>query len=242
MRSDILKQTEIFIFLALVFSVFVAMLSLANNKLNSNLQNLELDNIKSKAIDSLVFVTQDSLIDILKSKLDSANQEIERYKSNDLLLRITDANDIHFFESGSAKATRNLSAHINTTVIPIIESRLMEFPQNNCITVIGHTDHVPISGENKTFDKEVITSSTRQSDIGNIECNSNAELGLLRAYVICQILKENELIKKSIKYWQPLSGGPFIDEKEFTIVRKIEEKDIQEKRRIEIKISKLEIE
>lgn len=234
MRSDLLKQTEIFVFLALVFSVFVASLLSDKQALEGEIEQLEIESNLFQ-IDS---IDKFELIEIL-------NEVKQLRKHNDSLKKcispphvIIDSQDSFFFESGSAIISNEFSLEIRRKVIPQIVRGLNKCKSCNTVYIIGHTDEKTVEPSEKTeikqFDKKIVNAIFNNCNFHEMPMGTNSDLGLLRACsVYCELKKSKEL--EQLKYWHPYSAGLLINTNN-QIIRNINGGDIPKRRRIEIRL------
>lgn len=252
MKTDLLKQTEIFIFLALVFSIFTAAVSNQNRTLGETLEDKENEceiykaccdstgNSSVKCSTQLIRII--GQLDTCKNNLIKCRDSLEivigsKPRKLPPAIPIQDANGKNYFPSGSAKPSPRLEKYVAGTVIPKLKQHISEHSDFNTIVITGHTDHrpLPIGATNENFEHQVV-EIYQTAGFKKISTSSNLELGFLRAITVYQLLRRDSYLKKHITYWHPLSAGPFIHEDSNKLVHYIDRLDEPKKRRIEIQI------
>ncbi len=222
MKTDILRHTEIFIFLALVFSIYTAILLKDKANLTKEGQDLGvcIDDWE-KVIDSLLYVTnmQDSTNRIDRIHIETLVNENKNLKDS-LAKRMNNTpphieisgTSSYYFDSGKAKILYPFQNYLKTKVVPKLKYDLANCKNCNSIYIIGHTDNQKVKSQNvnKKFDQQLINSIKTENSKIDFAFNSNTDLGIQRALAVCLFLKKQKGLEQ-IKYWFPYSGGPLID-------------------------------
>ena len=244
MKSDLLKNSELFIFLSLVFSIFTATL-LSNqaalnkkgDKLGTELKKCRKNYLRYR--DSLfrykdsMFVYRDSLFRY-KDSMFVFRDSLFRYKVQTAPHIEIKGTDRFFFQSGEASMTDKFKNYINDNIIPLLLKRLDSCNSCNAIYLVGHTDaQIATQEKNIEFDKDVVDAINNDFEF-DFKFNSNTDLGLMRAFSIYKHLSKNEKLRQRIKYWFPLSAGPFINPITSKLITNIDNNPQENKRRIEI--------
>ncbi|KAB8153034.1 hypothetical protein EZY14_011685 [Kordia sp. TARA_039_SRF] len=218
MKTDLLRHTEIFIFLAMVFSIYTAALLIDKHKLlNKNIEIInENENLKN---------------------------QVQEYRNNNPEHIEIDGTQDFYFNSGESFIVDNFKKYLNDSLIPKLVNDLEKCKNCNALYIVGHTDDVGATDkENARFDDNVYEIINRERDSIDFDYNSNTDLGLLRAMSIYCYLRDykdenNIQVLKQIDYWFPYSAGPFIDPKKSSLINNlhnISDEYREEKRRIEL--------
>ncbi len=235
MKTDILRNTEIFVFLAMVFSIFTAVLLTKNGQ-------YEKEKIAKKEKEKTVVKEKEDL----EIKLDSLILRTEFYESklakhvNNTLphIELNGAEEFNF-PSRESVIPEDFATYLNDSIVPKLATYIEQCSGCNAIYIVGHTDNQSVgkTHRNLNFDEDVY-NSLRLKKYHNIEYNSNTDLGLLRAVSIYHFLKNYESINNKIKHWFPMSSGPLIDpdtgKLSNDIIFKEGDNENNKKRRIEI--------
>ncbi|MEM7573121.1 MAG: hypothetical protein AAF433_09485 [Bacteroidota bacterium] len=227
----------------MAFAVFLALVSKENNKLNAENEKI--------GIELFQYQELETKYQELEGQLERKEEEIAdlRGRINDVerarqeesnscaapFIVLDDAQGGHFFATNSAKIDPGFSAFIRGELRRTLEQLLVDFPETNAIYIIGHTDHRRVNRANRNFEQQAVNLFHGRLSNWSIHCNSNAELGLLRAFAVMKELKQSSIGRGSIKHWQAYSGGPFTN-LDGEIVRELNNKDIPALRRIEIRL------
>lgn len=92
------------------------------------------------------------------------------------------------FPSGRAEVTTDLNQYIKDQVIPEIEKTTMK-GNIDFIQVIGHTDGQAIKNMGN-LDTSLTAAATGNQTIASLKAGSNADLGLMRAVAVVQLLQK----------------------------------------------------
>jgi flagellar motor protein MotB len=98
------------------------------------------------------------------------------------------------FPSGSAELTPDLQKYIQTTIEPEIQ-KATEKGNIDFIQVIGHTDSQGI-GNAGNLDSALISAATGKEKVSTLKAGSNADLGLMRAVAVVQLLQQTKGLEK----------------------------------------------
>lgn len=120
---------------------------------------------------------------ILNQKLKSASPIIIDEKSGNFK-----------FQSGSAEVPINFKAHIKKEIIPEIQQATKQ-GNIDFIQVIGHTDGQATNSPSN-LDTSLTAAATGTKAISSLKAGSNADLGLMRAVAVVQLLQQNPGLKQ----------------------------------------------
>ena len=142
----------------------------------------------------------------------------------------------YYFESGSAE----LSALFRETLLTETPLKILDNIQKydvDVIEVVGHTDERPIGFRpaNSNLDRDLTAVLKNDAGVATLVPADNAGLGLARAVSVVSVLRQSPLLAgyKLI----PLSGAQLVNTDE-TLALDGLPGDIQERRRIEIRLRK----
>ncbi len=116
---------------------------------------------------------------IFKQKLESAAPIIIDEKSGQFQ-----------FPSGRAEVTPDLQKYIETEIIPGIENATQQ-GNVDFIQVIGHTDG-QATRSSSNLDVGLTPAATGSQTISSLKAGSNADLGLMRAVAVVQLLQRTK--------------------------------------------------
>ena len=94
------------------------------------------------------------------------------------------------FPSGRAEVTSDLQEYIKTEIIPEIKKATKQ-GNIDFIQVIGHTDGQATKSLSN-LDVGLTTAATGSQTIGSLKAGSNADLGLMRAVAVVQLLQRTK--------------------------------------------------
>ncbi len=140
----------------------------------------------------------------------------------------------YFFAIGSAELTPNFAAKLRTVVV----DRLIEIAASfdvDVIEVIGHTDEQPISSRVSNLDRSLASVTLGASGSEILQWGDNAGLGLARALAVVELLSADARLRNFRIL--PLSAAQLIGI-DGRITRWDGHGDVQERRRIEIRMRK----
>jgi len=142
----------------------------------------------------------------------------------------------YYFESGSAE----LSPGFRETLVSQTPGKILDYIRQydvDVIEVVGHTDERPIGvrPSASNLDRDLTSVLKNTTAIASLVPADNAGLGLARAVSVVSVLKQSPLLApyKLI----PLSGAQLVNTDE-TLALDGSSGDIQERRRIEIRLRK----
>jgi flagellar motor protein MotB len=142
----------------------------------------------------------------------------------------------YYFESGSAE----LSPGFRETLVSQTPGKILDYIRQydvDVIEVVGHTDERPIGVRPaaSNLDRDLTSVLKNTAAIASLVPADNAGLGLARAVSVVSVLKQSPLLApyKLI----PLSGAQLVNTDE-TLALDGSAGDIQERRRIEIRLRK----
>jgi len=142
----------------------------------------------------------------------------------------------YYFESGSAE----LSQSFRETLISQTPAKILDYIRKydvDVIEVVGHTDERPIGSRptSSNLDRDLTAVLKHDSAVASLVPADNAGLGLARAVSVVSVLRQSPLLApyKLI----PLSGAQLVNTDE-TLALDGMPGDIQERRRIEIRLRK----
>lgn len=254
MKTDLLKNSEIFIFLSLVFSIFTAVLLTGNAKFPYNGKGLEeckdsLNGYKKahkECKDSLngykiAYKECQDLLNRYKKKCDidkDSLQDILKYVNKTPPHIEIDGTQNVYFQSGEARILSDFEIYLKDSITPILVKNLQDCPKCNAMYIVGHTDDKNVGNwnDNDNFDADIVNVINGYMDVNNVSYNSNTDLGLLRAVSIYNFFK-NQKGLENIKYCFPYSAGPLINPETSLLIKGLDASNgsvNQKKRRIEI--------
>jgi flagellar motor protein MotB len=142
--------------------------------------------------------------------------------------------DGYFFATRSAELTADFATKLRTVVV----DRLLEIGRSfdvDVIEVIGHTDERPVSSGLSNLDRQLSAVMSGASDVGLLQPADNAGLGLARAVAVVKVLSSEPRL--SDFRILPLSAAQLVGT-DGRVTRWDERGDVQELRRIEIRMRK----
>jgi flagellar motor protein MotB len=142
----------------------------------------------------------------------------------------------YYFESGSAE----LSPRFRDTLLNQTPVKILDYIKKydvDVIEVVGHTDERPVGlrPSSSNLDRELAAVLKNEIGVASLMPSDNAGLGLARAVSVVSVLRQSALLApyKLI----PLSGAQLVNTDETLALDGIPG-DIQERRRIEIRLRK----
>jgi flagellar motor protein MotB len=127
---------------------------------------------------------------LANQKLELANQKLQSASP----IIIDEKSGKFKFPSGSAELTPDLQKYIQTTIEPEIQ-KATEKGNIDFIQVIGHTDSQGI-GNAGNLDSTLISAATGKEKVTALKAGSNADLGLMRAVAVVQLLQQTKGLEK----------------------------------------------
>ena len=147
------------------------------------------------------------------------------------ILALTEAEG-YFFELGSAALTRSFVRKLRREVVPRLAEAAARY-KIDVIEVVGHTDEVPVRARASTLDRDLLGYLQGIAAAEELVVADNVGLGMARAAAVArELIADTRLRLYTIL---PLSAGQAIDLGE-RLARSRDEKDIRERRRIEIRM------
>ncbi|MEB3826046.1 hypothetical protein [Phormidium sp. CCY1219] len=95
---------------------------------------------------------------------------------------------VYRFESGSASVPQGLETYVRTQLVPQIEANAKQY-NIDVVEVIGHTDGQPNNVGDSNLDRNLEKVATGNTQVNQLVPGSNADLGLMRALAVVQILQ-----------------------------------------------------
>lgn len=142
------------------------------------------------------------------------------------------------FASGSATIPQAMFNYISQQIVPEIESRTQEY-NINIVEIIGHTDGQPNGNLTSNLDLNLEDVASGTLPVGKLQAGSNADLGLMRALAIVQVLRNiqvNEQRLKGLSFRAYSAAQLILPSGEFAAIARQED---QTRRRIEIRFTRL---
>ncbi|NEQ16111.1 MAG: flagellar motor protein, partial [Moorea sp. SIO3E2] len=141
------------------------------------------------------------------------------------------------FDSGSAEIPSAMKDYIRQQIVPAIESNAKDY-EINVVELIGHTDGQPNLGAGN-IDQTIGNVVNKNSSISQLRPGSNADLGLMRALAVVQLLREIQSKEGRLKglQFRAYSAAQLILPN--GKIAPISLKDDQTRRRIEIRFTRL---
>lgn len=146
------------------------------------------------------------------------------------------------FPSGRAELSQEFKKHINTE----LRQRVLEITNKydvDAIEVIGHTDGQPISGVNQSrqnqqsnLDANLERVNLGKLPVSRLQAGSNADLGIMRALAVVQELKQSGGEIANLNFRAYSAGQLLLEDGS---PAPVDEKNTPERRRIEIRFTKL---
>lgn len=187
---------SLFLFLAIIKSVFIQTISDANKSRSQQLQ-IQLSELQSQLQQRTTEVTglQGQVARLqteLRQKGDEVIQlkgEVERLKSPPVIVLRDSA--ARRFESGSAEISAGLNEFIEEELVRQIKSFAEDY-EGYVVEVIGHTDGQITGGGYSNLDPSLEQVTRDNAPVSSLVPGSNADLGLMRALAVVEKLQENE--------------------------------------------------
>jgi hypothetical protein len=138
------------------------------------------------------------------------------------------------FESRSAVLPASLGTALSNELAPRIDTIVREY-QVDVVEVIGHTDGQAIAEGSSNLDLNLENVASATQDIANLKPGSNADLGLMRALSVIQVLQKNPRLK-GLKFRAYSSAQLTLPDGSFSPVNRVSDPS---RRRIEIRFTRL---
>jgi flagellar motor protein MotB len=140
----------------------------------------------------------------------------------------------YFFAKGSAELSPQFEQRLKSDVIPLLVETARKFGVD-VVEVVGHTDELPIGTRPSNLDRDLPSVLRGSSPVGVLKPADNAGLGLARSVsVVKNLIQDSRMEGVRVL---PLSGAQLIQTDE-TLTRGGETGDVQQRRRIEIRLRK----
>ncbi len=193
LMSNAFMILTLFLFLALIKSVFLKSLSESNatrsQELESQLANLqlELDSQTSlvQGLEGQVANLQDQL-QRRENVVQRLQGEIERLKSPPVI--VLRESQSRSFASGSAEISPELQRYIAEDLVNQIENFAQNY-QGYVVEVIGHTDGQENTGSLSNLDQTLESVVSGNAAVSVLNPGSNADLGLMRSLAVVKALQ-----------------------------------------------------
>jgi flagellar motor protein MotB len=140
----------------------------------------------------------------------------------------------YFFAKGSAELSPQFEQRLKSDVIPLLVETARKFGVD-VVEVVGHTDELPIGTRPSNLDRDLPSVLRGNAPVGVLKPADNAGLGLARSVsVVKNLIQDSRMEGLRVL---PLSGAQLIQTDE-TLTRGGETGDVQQRRRIEIRLRK----
>ncbi|MFN6468929.1 MAG: flagellar motor protein [Nostoc sp. SerVER01] len=165
-------------------------------------------NIYQKKLDKAVSALDDAQIraklaerrtEVVEKRVELAESRVKDLKKQETPIINIPATSRYQFESKSAVLPLSLASALSNELAPQIDAIVREY-QVDVVEVIGHTDGQQIerSSSNQSssnLDSTLEKVTTENQDITTLTPGSNADLGLMRALSVIQVLQKNSKLK-----------------------------------------------
>ena len=150
------------------------------------------------------------------------------------IIRMSEA-DGNFFKTGSAELSPEFREKLMTSTPEQIAALIKKYDVD-VIEVVGHTDEQPVGIRQSNLDHDLVPVLRNYARVASLVPADNAGLGLARAVSVVGVLKRSPLLSgyKLI----PLSGAQLVNTDETLAIDGSLSGDVQERRRIEIRLRK----
>jgi outer membrane protein OmpA-like peptidoglycan-associated protein len=150
------------------------------------------------------------------------------------IIRMSEA-DGNFFKTGSAELSPEFREKLMTSTPEQIAALIKKYDVD-VIEVVGHTDEQPVGIRQSNLDHDLVPVLRNYARVASLVPADNAGLGLARAVSVVGVLKRSPLLSgyKLI----PLSGAQLVNTDETLAIDGSLPGDVQERRRIEIRLRK----
>lgn len=128
-------------------------------------------------------------LEALNRELQAANEKLKSYAP----IIIDEKSGQFQFPSGRAEVTPALQKYIETEIVSEIQTATKQ-GNVDFIQVIGHTDGQAI--KNSSNLDTSLTSAATGTPIASLKAGSNADLGLMRAVAVVQLLQQTKGLEK----------------------------------------------
>lgn len=141
----------------------------------------------------------------------------------------------YFFKLGSAELSPDFERRLREVVVPTLVKTAREYDVD-VIEVVGHTDELPIGGKSSNLDRDMVEVLKGNKPIMALRPGDNAGLGIARSVSVVRNLLQDERLN-GLRVL-PLSGAQLIKTNETLANGQDVQGDVQERRRIEIRLRK----
>jgi flagellar motor protein MotB len=150
------------------------------------------------------------------------------------IIRLSEA-DGNFFRTGSAELSPEFREKLMMSTPGQIAALIKKYDVD-VIEVVGHTDEQPVGIRQSNLDRGLVPVLRNYAEVTSLVPADNAGLGLARAVSVVGVLSRSPLLfgYKLI----PLSGAQLVNTDETLAIDGSFSGDIQERRRIEIRLRK----
>jgi flagellar motor protein MotB len=150
------------------------------------------------------------------------------------IIRLSEA-DGNFFRTGSAELSPEFREKLMNSTPGQIAALIKKYDVD-VIEVVGHTDEQPVGIRQSNLDRGLVPVLRNYAEVTSLVPADNAGLGLARAVSVVGVLSRSPLLfgYKLI----PLSGAQLVNTDETLAIDGSFAGDIQERRRIEIRLRK----
>ena len=150
------------------------------------------------------------------------------------IIRLSEA-DGNFFKTGSAELSPEFREKLMTSTPGQIVALIKKYDVD-VIEVVGHTDEQPVGLRQSNLDRDLVPVLKNYAKVASLVPADNAGLGLARAVSVVGVLNRSPLLSgyKLI----PMSAAQLVNIDETLAVDGSFPGDIQERRRIEIRLRK----
>lgn len=150
------------------------------------------------------------------------------------IIRLSEA-DGNFFRTGSAELSPEFREKLMNSTPGQIAALIKKYDVD-VIEVVGHTDEQPVGIRQSNLDRGLVPVLRNYADVTSLVPADNAGLGLARAVSVVGVLSRSPLLSRYKLI--PLSGAQLVNTDETLAIDGSFPGDIQERRRIEIRLRK----
>lgn len=131
-------------------------------------------------------------------------------RENPPIVILSEREQQYRFGFGSAEVPSAFALELRTRIIPQLDS-LSRACRCNVLEVVGHTDDVRVRHTRSNLDEEGLRSYLR-GDVSKLRAGSNTDLGMMRAMVVVQLLRESQArgMLREVEFFLPFSAGQMI--------------------------------
>lgn len=197
----------------------------------------DLTNTQRRTISSLTSQLEGSRMEVSELKATVARLNAEKHSLSAQLsdkppiINLSEAQG-YTFSSGDNQLSDDFRERLLEAVVPKLLSEGMRY-KAKVIEVIGHTDEVRVPERFSNLDSRLVTFLNTEGREQNLIAGDNTGLGMARAAAVARVLMAQKSLTGFVVL--PLSAGQVIDV-EGHLSRTQSEKDVRERRRIEIRL------